>query len=279
MHIDGNTELVAHIGFPTHSFKAPMIYNPWFEKAGVNAVVVPMGCRAEDFAPFLRGIFLLSNIRGALITMPHKVTTVGLLDEVLPGAAIAGACNAVRRLPDGRLQGDMFDGEGFVRGIQRKGLQLAGASALVVGSGGVGSAIAASLAAAGVARLGLYDVNPQAAESLRGRLAGHYPRRVVQTGSRDPEGFDLVVNGTPLGMNAGDPLPLDVSRLSKDTWVGEVVMKAETTAFLQAAQERGCRVQVGTDMLFEQIPAYLEFFGLPVASPDELRSLAQVRYA
>ena len=256
-----------------------MIYNPWFEKAGVNAVVVPMGCRAEDFAPFLRGIFRLSNIRGALITMPHKVPTVGLLDEVQPGAAIAGACNAVRRLPDGRLQGDMFDGEGFVRGMRRKGLQLAGASALVVGSGGVGSAIAASLAAAGVARLGLYDVNPQAAESLRGRLAGHYPQLVVQTGSRDPAGFDLVVNGTPLGMNAGDPLPLDVSRLSPDTWVGEVVMKAETTAFLLAAQERGCRVQVGTDMLFEQIPAYLEFFGLPVTSPDELRSLANVRYA
>ena len=74
-------------------------------------------------------------------------------------------------------------------------------------------------------------------------------------------------------------MPLDVSRLSPDAWVGEVVMKTETTAFLQAAQERGCRVQVGTDMLFEQIPAYLEFFGLPVTSPDELRALSQVRYA
>ena len=279
MHIDGNTELIAHIGFPTASFKAPMIYNPWFEKAGVNAVVVPMGCRPDDFPQFLRSVFSLSNIRGALITMPHKVTTVGLLAEVLPGASIAGACNAVRRLDDGRLQGDMFDGEGFVRGLRRKGLQLAESRALVVGSGGVGSAIAASLAAAGVAKLSLYDVNADAANALRGRLMDHYPKLAVQTGSSDPAGFDLVVNGTPLGMNAGDPLPLDVSRLSSDTWVGEVVMKTETTAFLQAAQERGCRVQVGTDMLFEQIPAYLEFFGLPVTSPDELRALSQVRYA
>ena len=279
MFIDGNTELIAHIGFPTHSFKAPMIYNPWFEKAGVNAVVVPMGCRPDDFPQLLRAVFSLTNIRGALITMPHKVTTVGLLAEVLPGAAIAGACNAVRRLDDGRLQGDMFDGEGFVRGLRRKGLQLAGARALVVGSGGVGSAIAASLAAAGVAELGLYDVNADAANALRGRLMGHYPKLAVQTGSSNPAGFDLVVNGTPLGMNAGDPMPLDVSRLSPDAWVGEVVMKTETTAFLRAALERGCRVQVGTDMLFEQIPAYLEFFGFPVTSPDELRALSQVRYA
>ena len=248
MHIDGNTELIAHIGFPTASFKAPMIYNPWFEKAGVNAVVVPMGCRPDDFPQFLRSVFCLANIRGALITMPHKVTTVGLLAEVLPGASIAGACNAVRRLDDGRLQGDMFDGEGFVRGLRRKGLQLAGSRALVVGSGGVGSAIAASLAAAGVAKLGLYDVKNASADALRGRLLQHYPGLAVQTGSNDPAGFELVVNATPLGMNAGDPLPTDVHRLGAGTWVGEVVMKAEMTAFLRAAVERGCNVQVGTDM-------------------------------
>lgn len=279
MHIDGNTELIAHIGFPTASFKAPMIYNPWFEKAGVNAVVVPMGCRPQDYPQFLRAVFSLTNIRGALITMPHKVTTMGLLAEVLPGAAIAGACNAVRRLPDGGLQGDMFDGEGFVRGLRRKGLQLAGARALVVGSGGVGSAIAASLAAAGVSSLALYDVHTGAAAALRGRLLRHYPQLAVQTGSNDPVGFDLVVNATPMGMNAGDPLPIDVRRLEPATWVGEVVMKAEMTAFLSAAQERGCSIQVGTDMLFEQIPAYLEFFGLPVTDAGELRVLSQLRYS
>ena len=105
--INGNTEIIAHIGYPTYAFKAPMIYNPWFEKAGVNAIVVPMGCQASDLQTFLPSVFKLSNIRGALITMPHKVTIVGLLDDVSPAVAIAGACNAVRRTPDGRLQGDV----------------------------------------------------------------------------------------------------------------------------------------------------------------------------
>jgi shikimate dehydrogenase len=79
-------------------------------------------------------------------------------------------------------------------------------------------------------------------------------------------------------MNEGDPMPLDVSRLSASTFVGEVVMKTETTAFLAEAILRGCKVQVGLDMLFEQIPAYLEFFGLPSTDADELRSLATLQY-
>src|SRR5690606_16608876 len=122
--INGHTELIAHIGFPTHSFKSPMIYNPYFEHAGVNAVVVPMGCQPADYPTFLRAVFRLTNIRGALITMPHKVVTVDLLDEVTPAVRVAGACNAVRRTTDGRLLGDNFDGEGFVRGVRLKGLTL-----------------------------------------------------------------------------------------------------------------------------------------------------------
>lgn len=279
MLINGNTEIVAHLGWPTHAFKAPMIYNPYFESVGINAVVVPMGCKPEHFASVLRNVFLLQNIRGALITMPHKVSVVDLLDEVTPTVKVAGSCNAVKRLPDGRLVGDMFDGEGFVRGLRTKGVSLLGARALVVGSGGVGSAIAASLAAAGVAGLALYDVHAPTAEGLALRLRTHYPSVAVATGSKDPAGFDLVVNATPLGMNEGDPLPIDMERLESRTFVGEVVMKTEMTAFLRAAEARGCRVQVGSDMLFEMIPPYLEFFGFPTTSAQALRSVARLEYS
>jgi shikimate dehydrogenase len=274
--INGNTELIAHIGYPTHAFKAPMIYNPYFDHIGVNARVMPMGCRSEDYPPFLRAVFTLTNIRGALITMPHKVATVALLDRVTPTVNVAGACNAVRRAADGALEGDLFDGEGFVRGVMRKGLALKGARALVVGSGGVGCAIAASLAAAGVGQIALFDRQVEAADGLAERLRTHCPAIEVRTGSNDPAGFDLVVNATPLGMNPGDPLPLDVSRLAPTTFVGEVVMRTEMTAFLRAAQALGCPIQVGSDMLFEQIPAYLEFFGYPTTTPEVLRAVARL---
>jgi shikimate dehydrogenase len=210
--------------------------------------------------------------------MPHKKTTIELVDEVSPTARIAGAANVLLRREDGSLVADMFDGEGFARGVLRKGRKLTRTSALVIGSGGVGSAIAASLAAAGVTRIGLVDAVADAAESLGSRLSAYYPGLTVHTGSADPTGYDLVVNATPLGMNEGDPLPVDMNLVASTTFVGEVVMKAAVTPFLRAARERGCETQVGVDMLFEQIPANLEFLGFGTATPDEVRDVAQIKY-
>ena len=276
--ISGKSTLIAHIGYPTEAFKAPMIYNPWFDKHGIDAVVVPMGVKPEDYAVSLPQIFKFSNIRGALVTMPHKVTTMSLVDEVTPTARVAGACNAILKRPDGTLLGDQFDGAGFVRGVERKGRLFKGTRVLVSGTGGVGSAIAASIAAAGAAELMLFDMSEASANALAARLREHYPQMKVATGSKDPAGYDVVVNATPLGMKEGDPLPFDVDRIAPSTFVGEVVMKTEYTPLLQAAKAKGCQVQVGTDMLFEMIPAYLEFFGFGTASPEELRAVAQLKY-
>jgi shikimate dehydrogenase len=274
MRIDGNTDIIAHIGWPTYSFQSPLIYNPYFEQANIKALVVPMGCKAEHFPAFLQSVFNLENVRGALITMPHKVSVLSLLDEITPMVRVAGACNAVKRGADGKLYGDMFDGEGFVRGVQRKGFNVTGKSALVVGAGGVGSAIVASLAAAGIGEIALYDIDAAGCEALANRILANFPRVKVSICSNDPAGFDLVVNATPLGMKAGDPLPVDVNRLEAQTFVGEVVMAQEVTAFLAAARARGCRTQVGTDMLYEQIPAYLEFFDLPTTTAEHLREVS-----
>jgi shikimate dehydrogenase len=276
--ITGNTRIIAHVGHPTGSFKAPMIYNPYFESIGLDAVVVPLGVTREDGPTALPAIFRMTNVIGALITMPHKVQVTSMLDKVSRAAAICGACNAVRRDRQGRLIGDMFDGEGFARGLRRKGQTIKGASALVVGCGGVGSAIAASLAGHGLRRIGLHDHDSEATAGLAARLGENYPRLNVATGGNDPDGFDIVVNATPLGMKARDPMPLDINRLTAKMFVGEVVMKQEETAFLAAARARGCRTQVGLDMLYEQIPAYLEFFDLPTTTPDALRAHARISY-
>lgn len=274
--IDGNTQVILHLGWPTHSFKSPLIYNPYFAAHGINVAVVPLACTADELGSLLPPLLRLRNVRGALITMPLKVAVVALLDETSTAVKVAGACNAVRCDAQGRLVGEQFDGEGFVRGVARKGLPVAGARVLVVGSGGVGCAIAASLAGAGVAELLLSDTDPARAEALQHRLARHHPGLLTRIGSADPEGMDLVVNATPLGMHADDPLPFDVARLSPSTFVGEVVLQPSVTPLLAASTALGCRTQIGLDMLFEQIPAYLEFFGLPSTSPEELRRLAQL---
>jgi len=277
--LSGKTTLIAHIGYPTTAFKAPMIYNPWFDSKGIDARVVPMGVKPEDYPESLKAIFRMSNVHGALVTMPHKVTTVGLVDEVSTTAKIAGACNAILKRPDGSLLGDMFDGSGFVRGIQRAGFKCQGAKVLLVGAGGVGSAIAASLAAAGIGAISVYKTRSDAAVNLVGRLQEYYPQidtKLVH--STDVAGFDLIVNGSPLGMKDDDPLPFDLSNLSPSTFVGEVVMKQEMTPLLEIAKARGCPFVIGTAMLFEMIPAYLEFFGFGTATPDELRAVQKIQY-
>ena len=277
--LSGKTTLIAHIGFPTTAFKAPLIYNPWFDSKGIDAMVVPMSVKAEDYPVSLREIFKMDNVHGALVTMPHKVTTASLVDEVSTTAKIAGACNAILKRPDGSLLGDMFDGSGFVRGIQRNGFKCGVAKVLLVGAGGVGSAIAASLAAAGIGAISVYKTKSDAAVNLVARLQQYYPQidtRLVYT--TDVTGFDLIVNGSPLGMKDDDPLPFDLTNLSPSTFVGEVVMKKEMTPLLEIAKAKGCPYVIGTAMLFEMIPAYLEFFGFGTATPDELRAVAKIQY-
>ncbi|ACV80389.1 shikimate dehydrogenase family protein [Nakamurella multipartita] len=275
--ISGKTTLIAHLGYPTFAFKAPLIYNPWFDKNDIDAVVVPMGVKPEEYREFFPLLFKMSNIRGALVTMPHKVTTTELVDELTPIAQVAGAANAVLLREDGSLLGDQFDGAGFARGVARKGFDVTGKRALVVGNGGVGSPIAASLVADGLAEIGLYDPNIKASEALAERLNQHYPAVKVTIGSKDPDGFDLVANATPLGMQDGDPLPVDVDRIAPGTFVADVVMKQTITPFLQAALDKGCPIQIGTDMLYEQIPAYLEFFGFGTTTADELRETSLIQ--
>lgn len=278
MIINGNTELLFHIGYPTHTFTSPMIYNPYFNNAGINALVVPIGSKPENFPEHFKNLFTITNMRGLIVTMPHKVITSKMVDILSPTAEIAGACNAVRRNAEGLLEGELFDGEGFVKGVENKGFNFHKKSALVSGCGGVGSAIAASIAKAGVSRLAIYDLSNSSAESLKGRLLKHYPNLVIETGSKDPSNFDLVVNATPIGMNHYDPISLDINQISPSTFVCDVILRDELTPLLQKAQEKGCPIQVGVDMLFEQIPIYLSYFGLPSTTAENLRHLSQIKY-
>ena len=209
--ISGKTTLIAHIGYPTESFKAPLIYNPWFEHRGIDAVVVPMGVQGRRLSRRSSSrCSSCTNIRGALITMPHKVTTVALLDEAThdgedrrlaqrhPEARRTARCSATcSTAPDSRA-------------ACAQGLRVRRRECLVVGAGGVGSAIAASLAAEGVARDRAVRRHAASATASPDGLREHYPQIEVDETGNDPAGYDLVVNATPLGMKAGDPLPFDV---------------------------------------------------------------------
>jgi shikimate dehydrogenase len=89
----------------------------------------------------------------------------------------------------------------------------------------------------------------------------------------DVKGYDLVVNCTPLGMAANDPLPTNIDALEASTIVADCVMKVGFTPLLKAAQARGCAIQRGREMLLEQAPLYMELFGWPGTTAADFRAL------
>jgi shikimate dehydrogenase len=145
---------------------------------------------------------------GVLVTVPHKQRAAALVDELTPRAQHLNAINVIRKLADGRLQGDMLDGVGFQLAAEAHGFSAAGKKGLLSGCGGVGSAIAWGLCEAGIRQLALYDQNPATLQLLHNRLATHFPHVHLVDLPATLAGLDLLVNGSPAGMAGFEPLPL-----------------------------------------------------------------------
>ena len=262
MHITGSTRVFLILGYPVEQVRAPEMFNHLFERHAVDAVLVPAQVAPQDLEPFVRQAFKARNIDGLWVTIPHKAAMRGLLDRCDLRGEVAQAVNAVRRNANGTLEGALFDGLGFVKGLGIFGVPAARARALVVGVGGAGVAIAVSLAERGVAALALFDCETQRCESVAQRIRQAFGIQVQVQTVLDPAGFDLVVNASPLGLNLDDPLPLDVSRLDPGSAVVDILMKNQPTPLLRQCHARGIKAFPGYEMMIQQASAYLDFFGL-----------------
>jgi shikimate dehydrogenase len=263
--IRGTTQLYPVVGFPVSQVQAPMLYNALFSRTGQDSIVVPVEIAPKDYGTVLPALLRAVNIPGVMVTIPHKVATVALLDDCSLAVKVSGSCNAVKRRPDGGLYGDMFDGVGFVRAAEGAGFVVKGSSCLVIGAGGAGAAIAAALADAAAAAIRLFDTRSEHAFQLAIMLQSHFPNCRIEAGPNRLAGFGLVVNATPLGMNPDDPLPVPFDEITPEMTIGEIVMKRDITPLVAAARAVGCRTVLGREMLKEQMPLYLEFLGLPPA--------------
>jgi shikimate dehydrogenase len=258
--IDAGTRLYAIIGDPILQVKSPLVLNPRFVKAGMDAVMLPVHVRPDGFEATVRGLMALGNLDGMVVTLPYKTRILPLLDTVLPMAAKVGAANAMRREPDGRWSGDMFDGRGLVSGLRAAGVTLERRRVMLIGAGGAGSAVAVALADAGVTALSIFDVDPTKAAALADRVAAAFPACDVHAGLAKLTGHDTLINATPIGMAPGDGLPVPVDGLTADMLVVDIIMKPETTPLLAHARGIGCRTFNGRVMLDGQADELIRFF-------------------
>jgi shikimate dehydrogenase len=277
MTITGSTQVFMIVGDPVAQVRAPEIYNHLFRRHNVDAVLVPMKVPAATLPGFVRQTMAAQNVGGMWVTIPHKAAMQGLMDRCDPLAQLAGAVNAVRRGEDGAIEGALFDGIGFVNGLDYFGIPLAGRRVLVVGAGGGGQAVAAALAQRGVGTLAIYNRTTARAAELVARLTPTFGSIVTLAESADPAGFDLIVNCTSQGLKADDPLPVDVRRVDESASVVDIIMTREPTPLLKACAQRGISAHAGFEMLVQQIPAYLTFFGLTDLAHTLQNDLTEVR--
>ncbi len=255
--LDGRTAVLAIIGDPIAQVKAPQPLTELLQAQGLNAVLVPLQVPAPQVQPLLDVLLQLPNFAGFIVTVPHKQLVAALPMRKTRAATEADAVNVVRRI-GGQWEGDLTDGTGFLSGLRAAAFDVRGKNVHIAGAGGAGNAIAFALAAAGAAAIGVHDVDAGRKAALVQRLQAHgYPAR-EWTGDT---GADLLVNATPLGMSAHDPLPIPAAAIDPGCTVAEVIMEPKTTALLAAAQARGAQVVYGRGMLDHQLADMVRFFG------------------
>ncbi len=279
--ITGSTRVFYILGDPVAQVRAPEVYNHLFRTHGIDAVLVPLKLPAAALPGFLQHGMAAENIGGFWATMPHKPALAALLNPSDPVARVAGAVNAVRRLPDGRLDAALFDGLGFVKGLDHFGINVRDKRVLVVGAGGGGQAVAAALALREPGVLAIYNRTPERAVALVARVQPLFlplvGKAAVLAETSDPAGFDLIVNCSSLGLKADDALPFDVQRVDAGAAVVDIIMSREPTALLKACRARGLRAEAGFEMLVQQVPEYLRFFGFDALAQTLQADLTPIR--
>ncbi len=253
------------IGHPIAQVKSPDNFNRYFAEQHMDSVMIPVDIVPDAVAAYLNALRGWQNMTGVLVTVPHKQRAAALVDDLTPRARRLNAVNVIRKLADGRLQGDMLDGVGFQLAAEAQGFQPAGKQALLSGCGGVGSAIAWGLCEAGIRRLALHDQTPATRQRLHDLLAEAFPAVQLERAARHP------LRPRSTGLMAHRPAWPDLMsclyrrrcwiRSDSTTHVADVVTAPVMTPLLTFAAARGCKVQTGPEMALAQMRLMGQFIG------------------
>ncbi|QEL24976.1 shikimate dehydrogenase [Bosea sp. F3-2] len=259
MEIDGRTRVIVHLAYPSAHLRTPTLFNARCVERQINAVLVPWEVAPSDLASAWAGLRSGRNLAGAIVTIPHKEAAARHCDRLEGVASDLGVVNVVRRASDGLTTGRLYDGEGFVAGLRNDGYEPRGQRVLLLGAGGAATALAQALLAAGVVELVIANRNIERAEALAERLRVLNPSQRILVGPANARGFDLVVNGTSVGLDGDPASPVDVETIEPASMVADIVMKPAMTPLLRGAEARGARIHQGMHMLAAQIDLFIDF--------------------
>ena len=260
------TAVYGLVGSPIDHSVSPHMHNAAFRDTQLDAVYLPLPATdAADFVAFAQAI----GLRGASVTIPFKVSLVEHVDEVVAVARRVGAINTIRVDDDGRWLGGNTDVSGFLQPLIDRGIPLDGARAAILGAGGSARAVAIALAPAG-AKVTIHSRNAgRAAETARAVGA------VAADGPPHANGWDLLVNCTPVGMHPHvDGMPLPRSALT-GRYVYDLVYNPPSTRLLREAALAGCTTIGGLDMLVAQAAEQFHWWTGVKPPPGVMREAAE----
>ncbi len=258
------------IGDPISHSKSPTIHGFWLKALGIEGEYRKTQVAAEGLGDYFAMRRDDPAWLGCNITIPHKQAALDFIEDRGDVRASIGAINTVFRA-DGAVVGTNTDAAGFYAPIS--GMDLAGQPVVVIGAGGAARAILFALARVGVGRVTLLNRNPLKGAALLASFG--LKGDALKLNAQIPTAA-LLVNATSLGMVGQPPLDLDLSALSDDAVVYDVVYAPLETGLLKAARARDLDTVDGLEMLIGQAALAFElFFGEapPRDRDDELRRL------
>lgn len=259
--ISGQTRILGIIADPVSQARSPAMANSllWTRSKLGPFVLIPLHVHASGLPSVIKGLRRIENFAGAIVSMPHKMAILPLLDQVSESARQVGAVNVIKRNADATLSGTILDGEGFVAGLLAAGHEVANRACLLAGAGGAGSAIAFALVRHGCRALTILNRTRTRAAELVGRLQLAFPDSDLRMDHRPGDRYDILVNATSLGMRATDSMPISEELALSADLVAECIIAPEMTALLRHAKRNGIAIHTGVSMLSSQLELMLKF--------------------
>jgi len=261
--VNGKTRVYGIVGDPIEQVRSPEMVTWEMQKRDHNAVLIPMHIARDEFDSVMPHIMRMRNLDGLIFTIPFKAQAIALAKTLGPQASQIGAINALKKHSNGAWSGEIFDGIGCVEAFKQRGITLQDKRLQLIGLGGAGSAICVALAYEKPKLLRLFDINAQTTERMAKMVNTISPQTVVEVGLPLAEGIDILLNASPVGMLSDARLPLAVEQFKKELIVFDAIVMPENTPLLSLAQDCGCQVVRGREMMLGQISKIVDYFFAP----------------
>ena len=261
--VNGKTRVYGIVGDPIEQVRSPEMVTWEMQQRHQNAVLIPIHIARNEFDSVMPHIMRMQNLDGLIFTIPFKAQAIALAKTLGPQASQIGAINALKKHSNGAWSGEIFDGIGCVEAFKQRGITLQDKRLQLIGLGGAGSAICVALAYEKPKLLRLFDINAQTTERMAKMVNTISPQTVVEVGLPLAEGIDILLNASPVGMLSDARLPLAVEQFKKELIVFDAIVMPENTPLLTLAQDCGCQVVRGREMMLGQISKIVDYFFAP----------------